>query len=327
MASAFDVTVVPTSLQVTAGQSGDVEVTVSNKSGRALTAHGIRSAEPKTAIDWLQPSGADQAPLAAGETRKIRYTVTVPAGTASQTVRFRVDVADVTDPNAYYTQGPTFAVTVQPATTPHRDPWLKRNWPYIAAAVVILAVGFGIYELVKPKGPGNVPRVRGLAFDSAQAVLTRAGLAATRSDTLASDTVRFRPGVVVTQLPDSGAKPPKDKKVALTVQKAWGVVPPVAGRPLATATRAIANQNLVIAAVFQNTTNPALDQTAINTVPDSNAFLPAGATVTLNVWTAVSRCRPWPQCAVRATVNVIEELNRATQARARMLSSPVRQRP
>ncbi len=318
MSSAFDVTVVPTSLQLTAGQAGELELTVSNRSGRGLTARAIPNAEPKAALGWLTARDQDEAPLAAGETRKIRYGVKVPPDAAAQKVTFRVDVADVTDPNQFYAQGPAIAVTVA-ARVITKDPWWKKWWPYAAAAAAVLIVGFVIYLVVKPKG--GVPNVVHMTFDSAQVALRKAGLSAQRTDSLTSDTAGFKAGVVFLQLPESGKPLPKDKKVTVSVQKAWAVVPAFAvNGPFAPVGASISSRGLLINARTQYNGNAALNGMVQSLTPGPGTVLARGDAVTVTLWTNVASCgTPW-QCMVAGMANNIQRYN----LQARQYAAPVR---
>jgi len=152
------------------------DVTASNKSGRALTARAVRVADPRSALDWLQPRDKDETPLAVGETKKFTYGVSVKANAAPQTVKYRVDVVDVANPDEFFTQGPTVAVTVEAAVVVITKPWWKKALPYAVAALVVLGVGFGIYKLVVGGDKKvRVPVVVGQPWDTAGARLTRAG--------------------------------------------------------------------------------------------------------------------------------------------------------
>lgn len=295
MPSPFDVTVVPTSLTLKPGEVGELEVTVSNRSGQALTARPIRVADPKTALDWLQPKDKDEAPLANGETRKFRFGVKVPAGTPTQTVKVRVDVADVTDPDRFFAQGQTIAVTVAVPVVngKPRPKW----WVYAVAAAAVLVVGFGIYMIVRPKGGGNMPKVVRMTFDSAQTVLTKAGLKVQRSDTLTTDTTTFKAGTVVRQQPDSGAKRPADGTVKVAVQKPWAVVPTFTmNGPFGPVGASISSRGLLINARTTYNANAALNGLVQGLTPGPNTVLARGDAVTVTLWTNVPNCTPAIRC-------------------------------
>ena len=319
MPSPFDVTVVPTSLTLKPGEVGELEVTVSNRSGQALTARPIRVADPKTALDWLQPKDKDEAPLSNGETRKFRFGVTVPAGTPTQTVKVRVDVADVTDPDRFFAQGQTVAVTVaMPVVNGKPRP---KWWVYAVAAVVVLAVGFGIVKIVTHKG-GGTPGVVRLNADTAQARLKAAGLGMTRTDTLSTDTVAFKAGTVVRQTPDSGKSLPKDKTVSVAVQKPWAVVPPfLANTPFTLVGTAISSRGLLITARTAYNANAALSGRVQSVTPGAGTVLARGDAVTVTVWTNVSNCTPAVRCLSAEVSTFITQYN--MQARQYKPAAPV----
>lgn len=176
MPSPFVVTVVPTSLSLTPGsQNGSLDVTVSNKSGRALTARAVRVVNPRTAADWLQPRDREEFPMAIGETKKLTYGVNVPGTTTPQTVTGRMDFVDVSNPDEFFTQGTGWSITVIEAVKPIEKPWWKKALPYAVAAVLVIAVGVGIYAIVPHDKNVHVPVVVGQLWDTAGARLTRAG--------------------------------------------------------------------------------------------------------------------------------------------------------
>ncbi len=177
MPSPFVVTVVPTSLTLTPGsQNGSFDVTVSNKSGRALTARAVRVIDPRTAAAMIVPRDKDEFPLAIGETKKVTYGVSVPANATPQVVKCRWDFVDVANPDEFFTQGPTGAVTVERLSVPVGKPWWKKTFPYAVAAILVLGIGFGVYKVVKHDNKVPVPKVVGLVWDSAGARLSSAGL-------------------------------------------------------------------------------------------------------------------------------------------------------
>jgi len=140
MASTFAITTTTAAGKLPASRRGHYEFTVTNTSGRTLTARPKVVPELPGQEAWFTVNGPAEQSLADGATAQVGVEVAVPAAGPAGPLTFRLDVIGVENPDELTTKGPPVVVEV-PAAPPARPfPW----WIVAAAAIlVVLAAGGG----------------------------------------------------------------------------------------------------------------------------------------------------------------------------------------
>jgi hypothetical protein len=141
MASSFAITTTTAAGKLPAARRGHYQFTVTNTSGRTLTARPKVVPEPPGQESWFTVEGPAEQSLADGATAQVGVDVTVPAATPAGPLTFRLDVIGVENPDELTTKGPPVVVEVPAAPRAKPFPW----WMVAAAAgiLVVLAAGGG----------------------------------------------------------------------------------------------------------------------------------------------------------------------------------------
>ena len=131
---AFDVTASPQKLELEAGKTATIEVTVTNRLSRAVTARADKVVTPAASADWVKAPPDPQRNFSAPPfTDKFKYEVTIPPSGAGASFTVRVDVVEVGAPDDNFGQSNTVAVTVKAAAVapPEPKPGIPK-WVWIA---------------------------------------------------------------------------------------------------------------------------------------------------------------------------------------------------
>jgi hypothetical protein len=226
--AAFDITTQPRSLTLKPGSTGSIMVVISNRLGRPVMSVVEGTLTPASASRWLVSPPELQRRYEAdpAATANYEFKVNVPKDAPGQPVQFKASVRDVMSPDDTCVEGQTVGINV----TADAVAVMKRSgvpwWVWAAAAVVVLAVGLGIYFVVRPKG---VPSVVGMTAAEASETLTEVGFApVTITDTV--DTTEEDTNTVVRQKPEAKTRLPsgsmKGKTPASIVVNRVGPITP-----------------------------------------------------------------------------------------------------
>lgn len=212
MESPFDITVTGDTIVLQEGRH-EKTITVTNKSGKALTAHAELLCT-KDVAPWLSIATDSERHFPTTATEQFVVKVNVPPTAPEGDYSFVLRVADVDDPNEIFTNGPVikFKVTAKPVVVDPPPP--PKKWLYIllGAIFLILMVSVVLWVLLRNKG---VPDVVGNTYEDAEIKLEGAGL--TPRKVLKRAEQPDQQGKVMAQDPKAGAETPEDKVVTLDV--------------------------------------------------------------------------------------------------------------
>jgi len=162
MPRAFDITVATDSVNLDASGQGEIAFTVSNALRMPMRARATVLPAGGARPEWLSVAGGAERDFAADGTQQIIVRIQVPPGTAPGRFTFQLLVADVTDPDERYAQGPTVAfVLAQAAPPPPKKPFPWMLVALIAGVVIIIGAviavlsGRGGLAVGEPCGPGQ----------------------------------------------------------------------------------------------------------------------------------------------------------------------------
>ncbi len=293
---AFDVTANPTRLTLKPGASGTVVVTVTNHLGRSVTARADKVVTPPAAAAWVKaPADAQRVFSDQPTTQEFRFEVGIPANATPQTFTVRVDVVEVGAPDDNFGQSETIGVTVpapdaKPVTPGKGIPvWV---WPIVA--VVVIGIGIGIWLALR--GGGNkFPNVVNKSRAEAMAMIDTTKILAVWVDTLNADTVAYKAGVVIAQVPvaDSSLKAVKPARdtMRIQVQKSFTLVPHVRGlEPTAAAVNLGRDSlGLALGSDCQSVRTPE-EGKVVSSSPNEGVLVARGTPVTINVRVFQPQC-------------------------------------
>lgn len=290
---AFDVTVVPTSLDAKPGESKTIVATATNRLKQPVTARAFAVVNPPAAASWVTaPPNARQVFSEPGATRDFQFRVTVPADAAAGAYTLRVDVVDVERQDDNFGQSAAIGlrVTVPPPVTVDDTGGVKW-WVWVVAAVVVLGVGFGVWKIFF--SADKMPDLVKKPYAEAVAELDPATFAITRVDTLHSDTIGFARGVVISQsiAPDTKLTA-EANPLQLVVQQSFAVVPELAGLTGDVAGNRLGLDSLLMVVGFtlKHSLVPPPDQgKVVRTVPAAGTLVVRGLPVTVLL-------RRWVRC-------------------------------
>ena len=159
MTHAFAITTTSAAGQLSGARRGHFEFTVTNTSGRALTARPKVATDPPGHEAWFTIAGAAEQQLDDGATLQVGLDVAVPATEPAGSLAFRLDVVGVENPDELTTKGPQVVVQVPAAPARKPFPW----WIVAAAAAVLLVVaaggGYAWYRTHPSPSPTPVAKV------------------------------------------------------------------------------------------------------------------------------------------------------------------------
>lgn len=162
MPRAFDITAATDSVTLDASGQGEIAFTVSNALRMPMRARASVLPSAEARPEWMTIDGAAERDFTADGTQQFVVRIKVPPGTAPGRFTFQLLVADVTNPDESYAQGPTVAfVLAQAAPPPPKKPFPWMLVALIAGIVVIVATvvgllsGRGAPKLSEPCGEGG----------------------------------------------------------------------------------------------------------------------------------------------------------------------------
>ncbi len=150
----FAITVSNDTIGVIPGQPGQIVLTVTNVSGRRLTARPTLMTDRDDVRGWVQLEGDREQQWGPEETRQVTARVELPPGTQPGPYVCRFIVSNIANPDEEYTEGPQINLRVAAAPEPEK----KRGFPWWILAViggVLLLVGGGIGVYFALQGGGS----------------------------------------------------------------------------------------------------------------------------------------------------------------------------
>lgn len=145
MPRAFDITSATDSVNLDASGRGELSFTVSNALGAPVRARITVLPSGDARPEWTSIKGGAERDFTADGTQQVTVQFQVPPGTPPGRFTFQLLVADVTNPDERYAQGPTAAFvvpTVAPVAQKKPFPWMLVA--LVGGIVVIIAVVVGI---------------------------------------------------------------------------------------------------------------------------------------------------------------------------------------
>lgn len=228
MPDAYVVTTPTTTVSLpAAGRTGQLAFTVSNIAGRPMRTRLRLVPQEPAKLAWLAIQGGDERMLALGATENFAVAVTVPADVPAGSYTFRADAVGEDSPDEDFATGPTVSLAVPASGAKPTFPW----W-IVAAAVVVLAIGAGLFVFIRNSGDDGAKQqppakvaiedMVGRKINAARQQLEAQGLSvqvglvatATRSSTCEADVVVMFP------------KAPTSVDAGSTVQLGVSPVPP-----------------------------------------------------------------------------------------------------
>jgi serine/threonine-protein kinase len=206
--------------------------TVTNTTNRPVRGMATATALDSTKQEWLKLTGEADRDFAAGGTQQYVVTFDSPIATAAPTdakaaagaaatpadkYGFRLNVALATNPDEDFAQSPIIRVEL-PAAKPivPKKPFPK--WIFIPiAAVILIAIGLGLFFALRGKKTVAIPNVVGMTLDDANTALTAANLTPVQKEV--QITGKAPAGQVIDQEPKSdAAEVPKGTEVQLITE-------------------------------------------------------------------------------------------------------------
>src|SRR5262249_52427971 len=172
--------------------------TVTNKTAQALSGRFKITPQGDAKADWLSLEGEKERPFGPSETQKINVNVSLPGDVPAGEYKFRLVVMNVNDPGNDFTESAVVTFSPPKATPKPARP----IWPYIVAAVVLLAIVGGVILWLVFSGGVTVADVRGKTTADATTVLKAQGLGVKPLDD--DHTPGKTVGTVVTEDPAQG---------------------------------------------------------------------------------------------------------------------------
>lgn len=168
------------------------------------------------------------------------------------------------------------------AAMPHKRP----VWPWVLAAILIVAAGLGLAWALGAFGPqmATVPSVVGMTQSDATAALAAAGLTAGTVSFEGRSVAGVADGSVASQSPAAGAKVTPDSSVALVLAGIEAVaVPDVVGLTQTQATASLQTAGLGVGTITAVSTTTVSAGTVVAQTPLAGASLGKGGSVDLLV--------------------------------------------
>jgi len=295
MAQLWDVTAASDTVHLDSKGEGQISFTASNVCG-----HAVRGRAQLVALDtatkaWLSLAVEPEYDFPVRGTRQFAVKVTAPAGSKANKYTFRLDVANLQNPQEDYTQGPTIAFEVK-----KEEPKAKKPpyWIIPVAAVVLIALGGVLYFALRPSKV-TVPDVTHKPIDDAKQALAQAKLqeADTEQTTTGSPA-----GQVISQQPNAGTSVEKGATIALVVAAAPTriTVPNMLGHSVPDANTTLTLLRLKVGTVTSRFADPDSVDKILNQQPKDGDQVPADTPVDLVVGSVSVRVpnvvgQPYPE--------------------------------
>jgi beta-lactam-binding protein with PASTA domain len=234
MGRSFAITTPANALDLAGKSSGDVTLTVTNQTERALRGTARLVPIDPTRKEWIRiVDGEEERAFAPKGTHQYKVRAEIPKDTPKGSYTFRMDFVSSENPDEDSTPGPAIALKVADAApaTGGRFPM----WIIPVIAVVLIGAGLGLFFALRGGGGVDVPDLKGKTVDEAGAALTAAGFTSEMGDP--KEAAGATPGTVVEQSPAAGEKAPKGSSVKIHPQAAPApadtvAVPAVTGKSL-----------------------------------------------------------------------------------------------
>lgn len=282
MGRSFAITTPANALDLAGKSSGDVTLTVTNQTERALRGTARLVPIEPTRKEWIRiVDGEEERAFAPKGTHQYKVRAEIPKDTPKGSYTFRMDFVSSENPDEDSTPGPAIALKVADAAPATGGPFPM--WIIPVIAVVLIGAGVGLYFALRGGGV-DVPDLKGKTVDEAGAALTAAGLTSEMGDP--KEVAGGTPGTVVDQSPAAGEKAAKGSAVKIHPQAAPApadtvAVPAVTGKPLDSAKVLLyeAGFSVNIGAAKFTGGAPGL---IVGQTPAGGAKAPRGAIVELN---------------------------------------------
>ncbi|HEX7897225.1 MAG TPA: PASTA domain-containing protein [Planctomycetota bacterium] len=240
MSRSFAITTPVNTLELAGKASGEVTLTVTNQTDRALRGTARLVPIDPTRKEWIRVvDGEEERSFAPKGTHQYKVKVDVPQDTPKGAYTFRMDFVSSENPDEDSTPGPAIAVKVAASAPPAPNKFPM--WIIPVIAVVVIGIGIGLYFALRGGGEPaaetvDVPDLKGKTVEEAGGALTALGLASRMGEV--KDVAGAKPGTVVGQTPAAGEKAPKGSEVEINPQAAPPpppdevAVPVVTGKPV-----------------------------------------------------------------------------------------------
>jgi beta-lactam-binding protein with PASTA domain len=217
----FDVDIPPEMRTLYPDASGAAELTctVTNTSAVPVRAKLRIAPTNGTAREWLVPAQDEERDFRANEAQQFKVALRVPATPRppAGTYGFRVDAANVANPQEDYTEGAVVAFAITPGDERGGEtPQTNKTWLIVAAtAVLLLLVGGAILAAILLRAP-KVPSLGGKDLLVVEKELKDRGLAL--GEVSEGDKPDAPVGTVIAQSPQANLKAKKGDRVNVTMQ-------------------------------------------------------------------------------------------------------------
>ncbi len=163
-------------------RAGEVTVTVTNQSGAFKKGFVRCQPQGPAAPGQVRPDilidGEKERPFERGAAQQFKVKVSAKPEVKDGTYQFRLDVANSSDPEADWTEGPVIEITVPKAGVPAPTSGPKWWIFLLVGAGVLLIGGVVLFFVLHSSGGAEVPNLVGMTFEEAEKAAEAAGLKA-----------------------------------------------------------------------------------------------------------------------------------------------------
>ena len=240
MSRSFAITTPANTMELGGKTSGEVTLTVTNQTERALRGTARLVPIDPTRKEWIRVvDGEEERSFAPKGTHQYKVKVEVPKDTPKGSYTFRMDFVSSENPDEDSTPGPAIAVKIADSTPQPAGKFPM--WIIPVIAVALIGIGVGLYFALRGGGEPeietvDVPDLKGKTVEEAGGALAALGLKSRMGDV--KEVAGSKPGTVVDQNPKAGVKAPKASEVEINPQAAPPppleevAVPTVTGKPV-----------------------------------------------------------------------------------------------
>jgi hypothetical protein len=257
--SIFTITAPSDSMRLDSRNHGEVVLTVTNTSGRALRGRAKAVPQDPKQAGWIKIGGEAEREFAVSGTQQYTVSVDVPKDGKPGKYSFRFDAVSVELPDEEYTQGPNISFSMQPPVVPTGGPKIPLWLILLLVFVFLVIVSLGIWLIVRSSGSGGgggqptatpaaekvtVPNVGGgTALDDAEKQIRDQGLTPSVEEQASKD---FQKGQVIKTDPAAGSEVNPGSTVKLLVAGQTVVIPTnLVGMPCPNAANAVGGLGLI----------------------------------------------------------------------------------
>jgi beta-lactam-binding protein with PASTA domain len=263
-------------VRLTAQGRGEFAFTVTNMSGKAITARARITAKDPSQLSWykIQDDPQRNYPGVKG-VEKFTVQIAAPATAAPGTYSFHLDVISIENPDELFTIGP--AVSVEVPQPVKKQP--MKLWPILAGLAAVIVIGLALWYFLRQK---TVPNFVGLSQTAADAQAQSANLKI--GQITWQRTGKQVANTVLSQTPAADAAFPADGTLNLVLEQApFVVVPDLVGSDIAKAQDALTTANLTVGAITNDQTAAGDPNTVLSQNPAQNLQVAPGTPVALVV--------------------------------------------